>query len=519
MKTPFRNEPLTDFTSAENIAAFKDALAGVCVRLGEHYPLVIGGEAITTSETLVSLNPANPSQVVGRVAKATPELADRAVRGAAEAFELWRRVPYEERARYLFSAANRMRARKHEFSALMVLEVGKSWAEADADTAEAIDFLEFYGREMMRLGPPQPTAPCSDCDNDLYYIPLGAGVVIPPWNFPLAIATGMTAAAIVTGNTAVLKPASAAPVVAAWVARLFNEELGMPPGVLNYLPGPGELVGDALVEHPLTRFIAFTGSKEVGLRIFERAARLQPGQRWLKRTILEMGGKDAILVDETADLEAAAAGIVTSAFGFGGQKCSACSRVIAVAGVYDELLDKVAARTSALQVGDPAIGPEVRIGPVVDAGALRKHLDYIDIGKREGRLVCGGAAIPNPTGGYFLQPTILAEVDPAARIAQEEIFGPVLAVIRATDFDEGLAIANNTEYGLTGGVYSRRRDRLERAWREFHVGNLYFNRKITGALVGIEPFGGFNLSGTDSKAGGSDYLLLFTQAKVVSEKT
>jgi 1-pyrroline-5-carboxylate dehydrogenase len=497
---------------------FRDALERVRARLGEHYPLVIGGEAIFAGEAFESLNPADPSQVIGRVCKATPELTDRAVRAAAAAFEQWRHVPYDERARYLFNAASRMRARKHEFSALMVLEVGKSWAEADADTAEAIDFMEFYGREMLRLGPAQPTVPCSDCDNELYYVPLGVGVVIPPWNFPLAITTGMTAAAIVTGNTAVLKPASAAPVVAAWMALIFNEELQLPPGVLNFLPGPGGAVGDALVDHPLTRLIAFTGSKEVGLRIFERAARLQPGQRWLKRTILEMGGKDAILVDETADLDAAAAGTVLSAFGFGGQKCSACSRLIAVAEVYDELVQKVVARTQTWQVGDPSLGPEVRVGPVVDAAALRKHLEYIEIGKREGRLVCGGEAIANPAGGYFLQPTIFADVDPAARIAQEEIFGPVLAVIRAVDFDEGLAIANNTEYGLTGGVYSRRRDRLERARREFHVGNLYFNRKITGALVGIEPFGGFNLSGTDSKAGGSDYLLLFTQAKVVSEK-
>jgi 1-pyrroline-5-carboxylate dehydrogenase len=518
MKTPFRNEPLTDFNVPENVAAFRDALERVLARLGEHYPLVIGGETITTGETFDSLNPANPSQVIGRVSEATPEMARRAVQSAAGAFERWRFVPHDERARYLFNAASRMRAAKHEFSALMVLEVGKSWAEADADTAEAIDFMEFYGREMLRLGPAQPTVPCSDCDNDLYYIPLGVGVVIPPWNFPNAIATGMTAAAIVTGNTVVLKPASAAPVVAAWMARVFNEDLGLPPGVLNYLPGPGGAVGDALVDHPLTRFIAFTGSKEVGLRIFERAARPQPGQRWLKRTILEMGGKDAILVDETADLDAAAAGIVLSAFGFGGQKCSACSRLIAVAGVYDELLEKIVARARAWQVGDTSLGPEVRVGPVVDAGALRKHLEYIEIGRREGRLVFGGEAIVHPDGGYFLQPTIFADVDAEARIAQEEIFGPVLAVIRAADFDEGLAIANNTEYGLTGGVYSRRRDRLERARREFHVGNLYFNRKITGALVGIEPFGGFNLSGTDSKAGGSDYLLLFTQAKVVSEK-
>jgi 1-pyrroline-5-carboxylate dehydrogenase len=518
MKYPFRNEPLTDFTVPENISAFRDALVRVRSRLGEQYPLVIGGEEIYADDTFDSTNPADASQIIGRVSQATPALADRAVRAAAAAFERWRFVPYDERARYLFGAASRMRARKHEFSALMVLEVGKSWAEADADTAEAIDFLEFYGREMLRLGPAQPTVPCGDCDNELYYIPLGVGAVIPPWNFPNSIATGMTSATIVTGNAAVLKPASATPVIAAWMARLFNDEQHLPPGVLNYLPGPGSRVGDVLVDHPLTRLIAFTGSKEVGLHIFERAARLQPGQRWLKRTVLEMGGKGAILVDETADLDAAAAGIITSAFGFQGQKCSACTRVIAVAEVYTALLDKIATRTMALQVGDPASGPEVRIGPVVDAAALRKHLDYIEAGKREGRLVCGGEPLSSSTGGYFLQPALFADVDPLGRIAQEEIFGPVLAVIRADDFGDGLAIANSTEYGLTGGVYSRRRDRLERARREFHVGNLYFNRKITGALVGIEPFGGFNLSGTDSKAGGADYLLHFTQAKVVSEK-
>ncbi len=518
MKYPFNNEPLTDFSVPENVAAFRDALERVRSRLGEHYPLVIGGEEIYTEETSESTNPARPAEVVGRVSQATPELADRAVRAAAEAFERWRYVPYDERARYLFSAASRMRARRHEFSALMVLEVGKNWAEADADTAEAIDFLEFYGREMLRLGPPQPTAPCRECDNELHYIPLGVGVVISPWNFPNAIVTGLTSATIVAGNTAVLKPASLAPVTAAWVARLFNDELRLPPGVLNFLPGPGGAIGDALVDHPLTRFIAFTGSKEVGLRIFQRAAQMAPGQRWLKRTILEMGGKDAILVDETADLDAAAAGIVTSAFGFGGQKCSACSRVIAVADIYDELLDRIVARTRALSVGDPALGPGIEMGPVVDRNALAKHLEYIAIGREEGRLVCGGEAIPNAEGGAFLQPTIFADVEPGARIAQEEIFGPVLAVITAADFEEGLAIANGTEYGLTGGVYSRRRDRLERARREFHVGNLYVNRKITGALVGVEPFGGFNMSGTDSKAGGSDYLLLFTQAKTISER-
>lgn len=326
MHYPFHNEPFTDFNRPENDEAFREALARVCSTLGKTYPLVIGGEKIETAETFASTNPAAPDQVVGRMAKAGVDLANRAVEAADAAFESWRRVPYGERAGYLFEAAKLMRRRKHEWSALMVLEVGKPWAEADADTAEMIDFLEFYPREMMRLGPPQPTAMRADRSVQLHYVPLGAGVVIPPWNFPGAIMTGMTSAALVAGNTVVLKPASSSPVIAAWLAQLFNDELHLPPGVLNFLPGPGGSVGDALVDHPRTRFVAFTGSKEVGLRIFDRAAQLQPGQLWLKRTILEMGGKDTILVDETADLDAAAEGIVASAFGFSGQKCSACSR-------------------------------------------------------------------------------------------------------------------------------------------------------------------------------------------------
>ncbi len=517
MKTPFVNEPLTDFSRNENVEAFRSALGRARARMGETYPLVIGGERIFTEETFDSISPANPAEVIGHVSKASPELADRAVRAAADAFETWQRVPFDERARYLFHAAALMRERKHEFSALMTLEVGKSWTEADADTAEAIDFMEFYGREMLRLGPGQPTAPYPDHETQLYYVPLGVGVVIPPWNFPCAIMTGMTTAAIVSGNTAVLKPASASPVIAAWLADLFNNDLHLPPGVLNYLPGPGGAIGDALVDHPLTRFVAFTGSKEVGIRIFGRAAQVQPGQQWLKRTILEMGGKDAILVDETADLDAAAAGIVSAAFGFQGQKCSACSRAVVVADVYDAVLEKVVALTRRLDVGDPALGPGVEMGPVVDRAALDKHLEYIEIGRGAARLVIGGETIASPVSGYYLQPTIFADAAPDSRIAREEIFGPVLTFIRVDDFEEGLAVVNGTEYGLTGSLYSNRRDRLERARREFHVGNLYLNRKCTYALVGVAPFGGFNMSGTDSKAGGADYLLLFTQAKVVSE--
>lgn len=518
MRKDFTNEPLTDFGIEANVQAFQAALGKVRTTFGRAYPLVIGDEKIFTDEVLESRNPADPSQVVGRVSQATPELADRAVREAARAFEHWKRIPYTERARYLFHAAKLMRERKHEFSALMVFEAGKPWGEADADTAEAIDFMEFYGREMLQLGEPHPTYPEPHHDTELHYIPLGVGIVIPPWNFPCAIMTGMTTATIVTGNTAVLKPASATPVIAAWLAELFVDELHLPPGVLNYLPGPGSSVGDVLVDHPLTRFIAFTGSKEVGIRINQRAAAMQPGQKWLKRTILEMGGKDAILVDETADLDEAAAGIVSAAFGYQGQKCSACSRAIIVEDVYDDMLQKMVERTKTLAIGDPANGPDIDVGPVIDDKALQKHLGYIEIGKREGRLATGGETVPNRADGCFLQPTIIADVPPDARLAQEEVFGPVLAVIKARDFTDGLNIANNTEYGLTGSLYSMRRDRLECVREEFHVGNLYFNRKCTHALVGVHPFGGFNMSGTDSKAGGSDYLQLFMQAKVVSEK-
>jgi len=510
----FRNEPPTDFTREENRRAQQEALAQVRSELGHRYPIIIGGERIQTAETFDSINPAHPEQVVGVLAKATVELANRAVETAARAFESWKRVPPAERAAYLFKAARLVRERKFLFNAWMIYEVGKSWPEADGDTAEAIDFLEFYGREMLRLAAKQPLTRIPDEDNDLVYIPLGVGAIIPPWNFPMAIMTGITTSAIVAGNTAVLKPASTSPVIAAKLVEVM-EEVGLPAGVLNFLPGPGGQIGDALVQHPLTRFISFTGSRDVGLRINRLAAEPQPGQKWIKRTILEMGGKDAVVVDETADLDAAADGIVISAFGFQGQKCSAGSRAIIVDRVYDQVVQKVVERTKRLTIGDTT-DPQVTIGPVIDANAYRKITEYIEIGKGEGKLLLGGKTLDRP--GYFIEPTIIADVAPNARIAQEEIFGPVLAVIRARDFDDALAIANGTEYGLTGSLYSRDRRHIERAKEEFHVGNLYFNRKCTGALVGVHPFGGFNMSGTDSKAGGRDYLLLLTQAKAISEK-
>nr|BBH88603.1 L-glutamate gamma-semialdehyde dehydrogenase [Thermosporothrix sp. COM3] len=513
-QTPFKNEPLTDFSKEENRRAQEAALAQVKSELGQKYPLIIGDKKITEGETFASINPANPDQVLGYFIKGTAEQAKEAVGVAAEAFKTWKKVPATERAAYLFKAADIIRERKFYFNAWMIYEVSKTWVEADADTAEAIDFLEYYARQMLKLAAPQdlPTTPGED--NELVYIPLGVGAVIPPWNFPCAIALGMTSAAIVAGNTVVLKPASTAPAIAYQFVRVF-EEIGLPAGVINYLTGSGAAIGDTLVDDPRTRFVSFTGSREVGERIYERAAKVAQGQIWLKRSVLEMGGKDAVVVDETADLDAAADGIVSSAFGFQGQKCSAGSRAIVVEQVYDQVLEKVLERAKKLTVGDVTQDPTVNLGAVIDEKAKKKILEYIEIGKKEGRLVLGGG---EKGPGYFIEPTIIADVDRNARIAQEEIFGPVLAFIKAKDFADAIDIANSTEYGLTGSLYTQDQERIEQAKEEFHVGNLYFNRKCTGALVGVHPFGGFNMSGTDSKAGGPDYLLLFTQAKAISTK-
>ena len=513
MIRPFDYERLTDFSNPANAKAQEAAIAKVESEFGKEYPLVIGGERISTEARIKSVNPSNHAEVVGSVGKANQELAEKTIQTAAATFEEWKKVPPDVRARYLFRAAERMRQRRFEFNAVMILEAGKNWVEADADTAEAIDFLEFYGREMVRLGGPQPLMHYAPEENNLYYIPLGVALVIPPWNFPNAIMAGMTSAAVVAGNTVVLKPSSDAPVIAARFVDLM-EEVGLPAGVINFCPGSGAEVGDYLVDHPKTRLIAFTGSKEIGLRISERAAAASPGQIWIKRLIAEMGGKDTIVVAADADIEAAAEGIVISAFGFQGQKCSACSRAVIDASVYDKVVELVVERTKKIKFG-PTKDTGNWMGPVISKGAYRTITEYVEVGKKEGRLVAGGNY--DDSKGYFIEPTVIADVDPMARISQEEIFGPVLALFKARDYDHALEIANNTEYGLTGAVYSRDQLNLERAREEFHVGNLYLNRKCTGALVGIHPFGGFNMSGTDSKAGGRDYLLLFTQAKTVSQ--
>jgi len=515
MPTEFRNEPLTDFSNEENAQAMRAALEKVKSQLSQEYPLVIGGARIKTEGKIESINPANRTQIVGKFQKATKELANRAVESAYETFQTWRNVPAAERAQLLFRVAEVMRTRKHELSAWMIHEVAKSWPEADGDTAEAIDFLEFYGREMLRYAASQPLTRIEGEDNNLEYIPLGVGAVIPPWNFPLAIMAGMTAAAIVTGNTVVLKPSSDAPTIAYKFFELL-EEAGMPAGVVNFMTGSGAEVGDVVVDHPKTRFIAFTGSKEVGLRINERAAKGQPGQLWLKRVVAEMGGKDAIIVADDANLDEAATGVVQSAFGFQGQKCSACSRAIIDARVYDPMIEKIAELTARIKVGDPADN-STTMSAVINEKAFRSINGYVEKGKAEGgRVVAGGGA--DGEQGFFIEPTVIADVKAGDTIEQEEIFGPVLAVIKANDYDDALRIANDTQFGLTGAVYSADEAKLERARREFHVGNLYLNRKCTGAFVGVHPFGGFNMSGTDSKAGGRDYLLLFMQAKLSSTK-
>jgi len=512
---PFQNEPATDFTNVENARRMREALAKVGAELGREYDMVIGNRLIKTEHKITSINPAHPGQVVGITQEAGRGHVDVAIQAAAAAFERWKNVSVDERVELLTNVAAILRERKFEYSAWMVYEVGKNWAEADADVAETIDFAEYYARQAVRLSEVQTDVQLPGEHDTLMYIPLGIGAVIPPWNFPSAIMAGMTMASIVCGNTVVLKPSHDSPIIAAKFFEIL-QEAGMPDGVVNFCPGSGSTFGSALVEHPQLRYIAFTGSKEVGLGINQRAAGPRSGQKWIKRTVLEMGGKDSIIVADDANLDAAVEGVVQSAYGFSGQKCSACSRAIIDEKIYDVFLERLKDRVAQITVGDPAENKAV--GPVVSEKQMKKILSYIEIGKKEGRLIAGGGPVREMAEGYYIQPTVFADISPTARIAQEEIFGPVLAVIQARNYDEALDIANNTEFGLTGAVYSTSREKLERARYEFYVGNLYFNRKCTGAMVGAHPFGGFNMSGTDSKAGGPDYLLLFSQAKSVAEK-
>ena len=511
----FKNEPFTDFTNKKNKAEFQKALDKVALRFNKEYPIVIGGEKIYTEEKFRSFNPSDPDQTLGTFQKGNAELTIKAVENAYATFNEWKKTSPKKRADLLFKAAKIMRKRKHEFSAMMVYEVGKNWAEADGDTAEAIDFMEYYAYEMLRYADKHPIVKIPGEKNKIEYIPLGVGAVIPPWNFPLAILVGMTTAGFVAGNTIVLKPSSDSPAIAQMFIELL-EEIGLPDGVVNFITGGGGTIGDILVQHHLTRFISFTGSVDVGLRINELAAKSQPGQIWIKRVVAEMGGKDSIIVDkDLISFNDAVKGTISAAFGFSGQKCSACSRVIVDEKIYDEFCEALVEEVKSIRLGNTVDNPSM--GPVINERSQESILNYIRTATSEGGKIIYGGRKAN-LNGFFVEPTIIKDVKPNDTISQEEIFGPVLAVIKSEGFEDSLKIANNTKFGLTGAIFTKNKKRLEKGAEEFFVGNLYLNRKCTGALVGVHPFGGFNLSGTDSKAGGRDYLGLFMQAKTTSEK-
>jgi 1-pyrroline-5-carboxylate dehydrogenase len=512
----FTNEPSIDWSNPDNTRKMRNAIDKVRNELGREYDLVIGGRRVKTAEKTKSLNPANPSEVVGIFSAAGAAEVEPAMQAALKAFETWKHTSWEERTNLLFRVNHLLRERKFELMAWLVFEVGKNWAEADGDIAELIDFTDMYALEAIRLSQAKTAVQLPGERDHLRYIALGVGAVIPPWNFPGAIMGGMTLASIVCGNTVILKPSGDSPAIAAKFFEIL-EEAGMPDGVVNFCPGHGSSFGNAIVEHPKTRYIAFTGSKEVGLHINQRAAVQQPGQVWIKRTILEMGGKDSIIVDADADFDAAVEGVASAAFGFSGQKCSACSRAIVDERIYDRFVQRLKERVEKISVGDPTLNPNM--GPVVNEKSMKSILGYVEKGVSEGgRLITGGERATDAGEGYFIKPTVIADVDPMATISQQEIFGPVLAVIKSRNFEHALEIANNTEFGLTGAVYTSSDDKIAVAKEQFHVGNLYINRKCTGAMVGAHPFGGFNMSGTDSKAGGPDYLFLFTQAKSIGEK-
>ena len=511
---PFSNEPVVDFTIRESRIAFRNALREEGNRMRERVPAVIGGKEYRQGEPIVSVDPARPREVVGIACGVTAELADQAVRAARGAQAGWSRRSPGERAAVLFRAATVARRRRGELAAWQVREVGKSWLEADADVAEAIDYLEYYGREMIRLGTAVRLGDCPGEENLYLYRPRGVGLVIAPWNFPLAISVGMTSAALVTGNAVLYKPSSLSP-VNGWLAFSLLREGGAPDGALNFLPGKGDAVGDRLVGHPEVDFVLFTGSRAVGLRIVEKAGRTGPGQKSVKRAVVEMGGKNAILIDADADLDQAVPAVISSAFGYQGQKCSACSRVIVHAACYDRFLARLCEAVKGLTVGSPE-DPANGIGPVIDAAAKERIRAIIELGRREGKVA---AEIPVPGEGYFVSPTVLTDLPPDSKIMREEIFGPVLAVIRVGDIEEAIRLANSSDYALTGGLFSRSPATIRRVGEAFEVGNLYINRGITGALVGRQPFGGFRMSGVGSKAGGPDYLLQFMEPRVITENT
>ena len=513
----FRNEDFSDFSDEEVTASFREALSKARDMLGQNHQLYIGDVWKNSSDnsTFVSINPSNPSEVIGTFSQGTKKDAEEAVMSANRAFQSWSKTDPVDRANLLFKVADLMRERRHLFSAMMTLEVGKTWPEADGDTCEAIDFLDFYAREMLRYASRNDEvtpSPLGD-NNRIVYLPIGVGAIIPPWNFPVAILAGMTGAAIVTGNTVVLKPSSDSPMVGKMVTELFIEA-GLPHGVLNFLPASGPVSGDYLVTHPTIRFVSFTGSMAVGKEINAKASHVGNGQIWLKRVIAEMGGKNASLIDKDANLDLAAESIVLSAFGFQGQKCSACSRALIHKEVYDLLIPKIVSLASKIEVGNPE-NQSINMGPVINQNSLDKCNKYLEIGKNEAELLLGGNNL-EIDGGWFLEPTIFGNVSSGSRLEQDEIFGPILSLVKIDSYAHGVSVFNNTIYGLTGGYIGERH--LNSAITDLHVGNLYLNRKITGALVDVEPFGGYHMSGTCSKAGGRDYLGLFLQMKTISER-
>lgn len=517
MREKYYNQGHLDFTVDANDKALKTSIDEVRKNFGKEYDLYINGEWVKGDKgTFESKNPSNLAEVIGTFQKASKEQALKALQSAWKAFETWQYVPAEERAEYLFKAAEIAQRRRMEIDAWMVSEAGKNFVEADADTAEAIDFLNYYAHQALRLDKGMEVVEDTWGDkNRTIYKPIGAGVSISPWNFPFAICTGITVAPIAAGCTVISKPAPDTPKMGHLLAEIL-EEAGLPAGVYNYLTGEDLEVGETLVQDTNTRFISFTGSKKVGMHIYEVAGQTKENQTFLKRVLAEMGGKNAVVVDSDADLDAAADGIVKSAYGYQGQKCSAGSRAIIMEDVYDDVVDKVEERVKNLKVGNAKNNPD--LGPVINQKAVDKIMGYIEIGKSEGTLIAGGSRAKTEDEGYYIEPTVFKDVDPHARIAQEEIFGPVLALIKAKDLDEAIHIANDTEYGLTGGFYSRNTDHIDRIFREVNVGNLYINRGCTGSLVGAQPFGGFKMSGTDAKAGGRDYLLYFMEAKSLTER-
>ena len=509
----YENSPLVNFVCKESQDKMRSALREVRSRFGEKYPLVIGGEKVWTDQLTPSVNPSAPTEIVGYAAKAGIPEAERAVKAARAAFRRWSRTPFEERARLVERAAEILERRRFELSALEVFEVAKAWSEADADIREAIDFCRFYAQQMRRLGRPKLTQQVPGEESYHHYWPRGVAFVVAPWNFPIAILCGMTSAALVTGNTVIMKPSEQSIICGAMLMQVF-EEAGVPPGVLNFLSGHGSVIGAHLVDHKDVDLIAFTGSREVGLKIWESAGVTRPGQRELKRVVCEMGGKNAMIVDSDADLDEAIGYSIYSAFGYQGQKCSALSRLILLEENHDRVLERLIPAAASLRVGDPE-EPGIMVGPVIDESAYRRILDYIEIGKSEATLAYQAKEVP--PHGYFVPPTIFTGVKPDMRIAREEIFGPVLSVLKARDLDEALEVANGTDYALTGGFFSRSPANIERVKAQLEAGNVYINRSCTGAIVGRHPFGGFKMSGGGTKAGGEDYLLHFLLPRVVTE--